>query len=151
MQFFLFIGWFILIRFCRTSICARLIDLLLDAFLSICPKSPVGVERKEYTVSESKWIFSIHPKIFVLTVLRLCSHHTVFINLSDKPEWYLNIFPAGKVPALIYENKFLSESLLLAEFLDELYPEPSLWNDSPLQKILDKMFIESFGKVSVVV
>ncbi|XP_050429585.1 pyrimidodiazepine synthase-like [Adelges cooleyi] len=75
-------------------------------------------------------------------------HDPVFINLSDKPEWYLNIFPAGKVPALIYDGKFLSESLHLADFLDEQYPEPPLWKNGPLQKILDKIFIESFGKVT---
>lgn len=72
----------------------------------------------------------------------------MFIDLSDKPEWYLKIFPSGKVPALIYDDKFLSESLLLADFLDEQYPEPHLQNSSPLQKILDKLLIESFGKVS---
>jgi len=60
----------------------------------------------------------------------------------------LKIFPAGKVPALVYDDKFLSESLLLADFLDEQYPEPPLHNNSPLQKILDKLVIESFGKVS---
>jgi len=75
------------------------------------------------------------------------THDTVFINLSEKPEWYLTIFPAGKVPALIYDGKFLSESLILADFLDEQFPEPPLWNSSPLQKILDKLVIESFGKV----
>lgn len=76
-------------------------------------------------------------------------HDTVYINLLDKPEWYLDVFPAGKVPALVYDNTFLSESLLLADFLDEVYPEPPLWNDNPLQKILDKVFMDSFGKVSV--
>lgn len=79
----------------------------------------------------------------------LCRYNPVFINLSDKPEWYLNIFPAGKVPSLIYDGIFLSESLLLADFLDEQYPQSPLWTNSPLQKILDKMFIESFGKVNL--
>ncbi|XP_060880585.1 pyrimidodiazepine synthase-like isoform X1 [Metopolophium dirhodum] len=74
-------------------------------------------------------------------------HDTVFIDLSDKPEWYLKIYPAGKVPALIYDDKFLSESLLLADFLDKQYPEPPLQTSSPLQTILDKLLIESFGKV----
>lgn len=78
----------------------------------------------------------------------LCRHDTVFIDLSDKPEWYLKVFPEGLVPALVYKEKFLYESLLLADFLDEQYPEPPLY-DSPLQKILDRIFIGSFGKVSV--
>lgn len=79
----------------------------------------------------------------------MCSYDTVFINLTDKPEWYLDIFPAGKVPALIYKDKFLFESLFLADFLDEQYPEQPLWDNGPLQKILDKIFIESFRNVSV--
>lgn len=79
----------------------------------------------------------------------LYRHNTVYINLSEKPEWFLKIFPAGKVPALIYDDIFLSESLLLADFLDEQYPQSPLWNSSPLQKILDKIFIESFGKVNL--
>ncbi|XP_050537425.1 pyrimidodiazepine synthase-like [Daktulosphaira vitifoliae] len=75
-------------------------------------------------------------------------HDPVFINLTEKPEWYLKMFPAGKVPALTYEGKFLSESLLLADFLDEQHTQIPLWSNSPLQKILDKIFIESFGKVA---
>lgn len=85
--------------------------------------------------------------VIISCISCLNRHDTVFIDLSDKPEWYLTIFPAGKVPALIFDDKFLSESLLLAYFLDEQYPEPPLANGSPLQKILDKLFIESFGKV----
>lgn len=76
-------------------------------------------------------------------------HDTVFIHLLNKPEWYLDISPAGRVPALVYDGKFLCESLLLADFLDEQYSEPPLWNCSPLQKIVDKIFIESFGKVNI--
>ncbi|VVC44971.1 Hypothetical protein CINCED_3A021872 [Cinara cedri] len=76
-------------------------------------------------------------------------HDTVFINLSDKPEWYLDIFPAGKVPAIIYDDKFLFESLYLADFLDEQYSQPRLWNGTPLQKILDKIFIDNFAKVGL--
>lgn len=60
----------------------------------------------------------------------------------------MDIFPAGKVPAIIYDGKFLSESLYLADFLDEQYPQPPLWNGTPAQKILDRIFIDSFGKVS---
>jgi len=134
-------------RFRRTACCTGLTTLLLDALLSLRPESPVGVECQGSAVSGPigvRFIFEAYS----LCVLRLFRHNTVFINLSDKPEWYLEIFPAGKVPALIYDGKFLSESLLLADFLDEQYAKPPLWNASPLQKILDKMFIESFGKVS---
>ena len=41
-----------------------------------------------------------------------------FINLLEKPDWFLKISPHGKVPALkIGEDIF--ESNAIAEFLDE--------------------------------
>lgn len=101
---------------------------------------------KEYCKWPLNWEkFCFYMK--VLIVVCLYRHDTVFIDLTDKPEWYLNIFPSGLVPCVYYKGNFLSESLLLADFLDEQYSQPPLWYDDPLQKILDKIFIQSFGKV----
>ena len=42
-----------------------------------------------------------------------------YINLSNKPDWFLKISPHGKVPALLVDEKPLFESNAIAEFLDE--------------------------------
>lgn len=75
-------------------------------------------------------------------------YHTFFINLVDKPEWYLTINPNGRVPALKLTNEphqpVLVESLVICEYLDEKYPEAKLYPADPLHKAETKLWIERF-------
>ena len=48
-----------------------------------------------------------------------------YINLREKPDWFLEISPHGKVPVLIVDEIPLFESNAIAEFLDEV-TEPRL-------------------------
>ncbi|XP_030385324.1 pyrimidodiazepine synthase [Scaptodrosophila lebanonensis] len=76
-------------------------------------------------------------------------HHKIFIDLKEKPEWYTEYSPLGKVPALqltaVDGQPALVESLVIAEYLDEQYPEPPLFAKDPLRKAQDKILIERFG------
>lgn len=78
-------------------------------------------------------------------------YHSIFINLSDKPEWLTEKSPLGKVPALelINEpgNPSIFESLIVCEYLDEKYPKKPLFPKDPLQKARDKILIERFNTV----
>jgi len=54
-----------------------------------------------------------------------------YIDLTDKPNWFLEISPHGKVPVLVVDEQPLFESNAIAEFLDEavtprLHPEDLL-------------------------
>ncbi|KAH8379601.1 hypothetical protein KR009_005977, partial [Drosophila setifemur] len=74
-------------------------------------------------------------------------HHTIYIDLTEKPEWYIDYSPLGKVPAIqlphLPGQPALVESLVIAEYLDEQYPgERKLFPKDPLQKALDKILIE---------
>lgn len=81
----------------------------------------------------------------------LCLRHdNVFINLSSKPDWYLKRIPSTKVPGLIVEGEGLYESLIIADFLDEKYPERPLHSKNLLQKAKDRILLENFSKVSLV-
>jgi len=42
-----------------------------------------------------------------------------YINLRDKPDWFLEISPHGKVPVLKVDDEVLFESNAIAEYLDE--------------------------------
>ena len=42
-----------------------------------------------------------------------------YVNLRDKPDWFLKISPHGKVPVLLVDEQPLFESNAIAEFLDE--------------------------------
>ncbi|XP_050210394.1 glutathione S-transferase DHAR2-like [Mercurialis annua] len=49
------------------------------------------------------------------------------VNLSDKPQWFLQVCPEGKVPALkCDDDKFVLDSDVIVGLLEEKYPEPSL-------------------------
>ena len=45
-----------------------------------------------------------------------------YINLREKPDWFLDISPHGKVPVLSVGGRPLFESNAIAEFLDEMVP-----------------------------
>ncbi|NP_001165912.1 glutathione S-transferase O1 isoform X1 [Nasonia vitripennis] len=75
-------------------------------------------------------------------------YDVVYVNLSQKPEWLVEKSPLGKVPCLELENgDTLYESLVIAEYLDEAYPEHHLFPTDPLAKAKDKLLIERFNDV----
>ena len=68
--------------------------------------------------------------------------------MKDKPEWLFEKNPLGKVPAIeLVSGEIIYESLIIADYLDETYPQISLHNKNPVQKARDRIFIESFSKV----
>ena len=56
-----------------------------------------------------------------------------FINLRDKPDWFLKISPHGKVPVLKIGEDILFESNAIAEFLDETV-SPRLHPEDPIER-----------------
>lgn len=78
-------------------------------------------------------------------------YDTINIDLGDKPEWLFEANPLGKVPCLQLLDKpgapFVYESLLIAEYLDEAYPEPKLYPEDPLEKIQEKILVQRFSGV----
>lgn len=49
-------------------------------------------------------------------------------NLAD---WYLEINPNGVVPALVHDGKAVVDSSIINEYIDEVFPEPSLVPSDP--------------------
>jgi len=82
----------------------------------------------------------------------LFRYDVVNIRLSDKPEWYFAKNPLGKVPAIETESgDCLYESLIIADYLDEKYPERPLQPKDPMQKAKDRILLEQFSRVSITV
>lgn len=67
-----------------------------------------------------------------------------YIDLQNKPDWFLALSPLGKVPALRVGEHTLFESAVINEYLDEVYGGTSLHPADPLQKALNRAWIE-FG------
>lgn len=78
------------------------------------------------------------------------------IDLKNKPEWYApKVNPASKVPAIAYggppvppdqpspESVKLAESLILVEFVADLYPDSHLLPADPVQRARARFFIDA--------
>ncbi|KAG2319696.1 hypothetical protein Bca4012_054066 [Brassica carinata] len=87
--------------------------------LEVCVKAAVGApdvlgdcpfsQRVLLTLEEKSLPYKMH-----------------LINLSDKPKWFLDINPGGKVPVLKIDGKWVPDSDIIVNLLEKKYPEPSL-------------------------
>jgi glutathione S-transferase len=64
-----------------------------------------------------------------------------YINLQDKPDWFLEISPHGKVPVLKVGDEILFESNAIAEYLDEVV-EPRLHPEDPLARAKNRAWTD---------
>ncbi|MEK8090012.1 glutathione S-transferase family protein [Thermithiobacillus plumbiphilus] len=64
-----------------------------------------------------------------------------YIDLDNKPEWFLEISPTGKVPVLRVESTVLFESAVINEYIDEV-TEPRLHPADPLTRASHRAWIE---------
>lgn len=71
------------------------------------------------------------------------------INLQEKPEWYFETNPLGKVPSLEYNGKIIYESLVCVDYLDETFSSgrPILPKD-PYERAKQRMLVERLSGVS---
>lgn len=68
-------------------------------------------------------------------------YELTFIDLSDKPDWFLDISPRGKVPVLQVDGRPIFESAVINEYLEEAFPEHSLFPNDPVQKAQARSWI----------
>jgi len=74
-------------------------------------------------------------------------YHTIWVNMRLKPEWLFEKSPLGKVPALEIPNVKgdpVIESLIIAEYLDDQYPQNPLKSKDPLQHARDRILIDRY-------
>lgn len=64
------------------------------------------------------------------------------IDLANKPDWFLEVSPYGKVPALKVDGTTLYESAIINEYLDEAYPGRRLLSEDPLKRAEQRILID---------
>jgi stringent starvation protein A len=75
-------------------------------------------------------------------------YETVAVDLDDRPAWIYEKNPLGRVPVLEEDTFLLAESAVIDEYLDERYPEPSLWPADPAERALGRMLVFRFDELS---
>ena len=73
---------------------------------------------------------------------------TVEIDLADRPGWLYDKNPTGKVPVLEEDGWILPESAVIAEYLNERYPEPALLPLDPAERAIARLLVFRFDDFS---
>jgi glutathione S-transferase len=68
-------------------------------------------------------------------------HERVFIDLADKPAWFVAASPRGKVPLLRVGAETLFESAVICEYLEETAARP-LHPADPLERAKHRAWVE---------
>ena len=80
----------------------------------------------------------------------------VEIDLQNKPAWFdTRVSGYGKVPAIEHGDVRIWESAVINEYLDDVFPDPSLLPSEPAQRAVARIWIDhantrlapSFGKL----
>jgi glutathione S-transferase len=115
---------------------------------SLGPTSSTRINLKERNMTQTPELhlisFDICPFVersrIVLEEKGL-DYELTFIDLSDKPDWFLEISPRGKVPVLQVDGRPIFESMVINEYLEEAFPEPALFPSDPVSKAQARAWI----------
>jgi glutathione S-transferase len=70
-----------------------------------------------------------------------------YIDLADKPGWFLALSPLGKTPVLLANDVPIFESAVILEYLEETQPNP-LHPGDPLERARQRAWME-FGSATL--
>jgi len=102
---------------------------------------------KKYHLISSLTCPWVQRSVILLRVKKV-EFDVTYINLREKPDWFLKISPHGKVPVLKVDDEVLFESNAIAEFLDETF-EPRLHPADPIKRARNRAwtdFIPDFAR-----
>jgi glutathione S-transferase len=63
--------------------------------------------------------------------LDFTSHFVNLHNFEQHEPWFVKINPTGQVPVLVHDGKVITESTVINEYVDEVFPEVSLRPQDP--------------------
>ena len=80
-------------------------------------------------------------RVRIVLVEKDIPHETVVIDLADRPAWLYEKNPSGKVPVVEEDGWVLAESSVIAEYLEERYPEPALLPLDPGERAFARLLV----------
>ncbi len=64
------------------------------------------------------------------------------VDLKNKPDWFAEVSPYGKVPAIRHDGRIVYESAIINEYLDEVFPEPPLMPATPHERAMARIWVD---------
>jgi glutathione S-transferase len=91
----------------------------------------------------SMWACPYAQRTRALLTLKSIEHRVVEIDLTKpRPDWFLALNPTGKVPVLIHDGRALNESSIINEYLEEVYPTPSVMPATAYERAQARLLVE---------
>ena len=75
-------------------------------------------------------------------------YEVVVVDLDDRPAWIYEKNPLGRVPVLEEDDFLLPESAVINEYLEERWPEPTLWPADPGERAVGRLLVHRFDELS---
>ncbi|NJK28814.1 MAG: glutathione S-transferase family protein [Acaryochloris sp. RU_4_1] len=67
---------------------------------------------------------------------------SIEIDLHNKPDWFAEVSPYGKVPVIQHGENRIWESGIINEYLEEVFPDPPLMPQNPGLKAITRIWID---------
>ncbi|CAL5052066.1 unnamed protein product [Urochloa decumbens] len=135
--------------FCRARGCGRLLPAaprLQRAFAARASAQPLEVCAKEsITVPGRLGDCPFTQRVLLTIEEKHLPYDLKLVNLANKPDWLLEINPEGKVPIVKLEDKWIADSDVITQTLEEKYPEPPLATPPDKASVGSKIFSTFIG------
>ena len=82
--------------------------------------------------------------------LAFTDHQISLRNLEQFQDWYMKLNPNGVVPTLMHDDNVIIESTVIGEYLDEVFPGPSLTPDDPMERARMRVWRQYIDEVPTV-
>lgn len=106
--------------------------------LEVCVKSSVTVPNKLGDCPFSQRVLLTLEEKHLPYDLKL-------VDLASKPEWFLKINPEGKVPLVKLDEKWIADSDVITQSLEEKFPSPPLGTPPEKASVGSKIFSTFIG------
>lgn len=70
------------------------------------------------------------------------AYERVYIDLANKPEWFLRLSPLGKVPLLRVGDAAIFETAVICEYIEDVEPAVPLHPAAPLDRAHHRSWVE---------
>lgn len=73
-------------------------------------------------------------KVRLCLMQKALDYQLEMINPFRQPDWYVELNPLRRVPALKHDDLVLADSSVICQYLEDLHPTPALYGNTPAQR-----------------
>lgn len=70
------------------------------------------------------------------------SYQRTYVDLANKPEWFLQVSPLGKVPLLRVRDAAIFETVVICEYIEDIEPATPMHPADPLERARHRSWTE---------